>query len=52
MWRTGRQGPPISAHPCPSGEGGASRTGGALDMPSSWRGGIVGVCYLHLDVNG
>ena len=32
--------------------GGASRTGGALNTPSSWRGGRVGVCFLHLDVNG
>ena len=32
--------------------GGASGTGGALDTPSSWRGGRVGVGYLHQDGDG
>ena len=32
--------------------GGASGTGGALDTPSSWRGGSVGVGYLHLEGDG
>ena len=31
------------------GRGGASVWGGALDMPSSWCGGSVGVGYLHLE---
>ena len=30
----------------------ASGTGGTLDTPSSWRGGSVGVGYLHLEGNG
>ena len=42
MWRTRRQRPPLRSQPRPS----ASGTGGALDTPSSWRGGSVGVCYL------
>ena len=32
--------------------GGASGTGGALDTPSSWRGGSVDVGYPHLEGDG
>ena len=39
VWRTGRQRPPTSSQPCPSGEGWCFRDGDTLDTPSSWRGG-------------
>ena len=32
--------------------GGVPRTGGILDTPNSWRGGNVGVRYLHLEEDG
>ena len=47
VWRTGRQRPPTSSQPCPSGEGWCFVDG--LDTPSSWRGGSVGVGCLQLE---
>ena len=32
--------------------GGASGMGSSLDTPSSWRGGSVGVGYLHQEGDG
>ena len=49
VWRTGRQRPPISSQPCLSGEWWCFMDSGTLDMPSSWHGGSVGICYLHLE---
>ena len=43
--------PPAPSH-VRVARGGVSRTGGTLDMPSSWRGGSVGVGYQHLDGDG
>ena len=43
--------PPAHSHVRVARDG-ASGTGGALDTPSSWHGGSVGVGYLHLEGDG
>ena len=43
--------PPAPSH-VRVARGGVSGTGGALDTPSNWRGGSVGVGYLLLEGDG